>query len=93
MFYVYILRTNKNTLYIGQTNNLDKRLREHNSHTVRSAKYTRAFESCELVYQEEFPIRQDAMKREWELKQLTRAEKEALIKGGEKLLDKVHGRL
>lgn len=79
MFTVYILRTNKNTLYIGQTNNLEKRLKQHRNHNSKSSKYVRSFDSFELVYTEEFPTRSQAMKREWQLKQLTKPQKEALI--------------
>lgn len=79
IYTVYILRTSSNTLYIGQTNNLEKRLKEHQSKTARSAKYMRCFESFELVYKEEYQTKSDAMKREYELKQLAKAKKEALI--------------
>ena len=79
MFYVYILRTDRNTLYIGQTNNLAKRLAEHRSHRSRSAKYLRSFASFELVHQEVYATRTEALKREWQLKQLTRAQKVAII--------------
>ena len=79
MFYIYILRTSANTLYIGQTNNVEKRLREHSSKSRKSAKYTRYFNSFELVYKEAYATRQEAMKREWQLKQWSRAKKEALI--------------
>ena len=82
MYYVYILRTSANTLYIGQTNNLEKRLLEHKNKTSKSAKYIRYFSSFSLVYKEEFPTRKEAMKREWQLKQWTRVKKEALIKDG-----------
>ena len=86
MFYVYILRTSSNTLYIGQTSNLEKRLKEHRSKKSKSAKYTRYFYSFELVYQELLSTRSEAMKREWQLKQWSRVKKEALIKGKLKLL-------
>ncbi len=78
-FHVYILRTSANTLYIGQTNNLEKRLKEHQSKSYRSAKYTRSFSEVSLVYSEEYPTRTEALKREYQLKQLTKAQKEALI--------------
>ena len=78
-YFVYILRTSSNTLYIGQTNNLSKRIKEHQEKSSKSAKYTKYFTSCELVYSEIFETRSDAMKREWELKQWARAKKEALI--------------
>jgi len=77
-FIVYILRTSANTLYIGQTNNLEKRLKEHKEHK-RGAKYMRAFDSFELVYTEEFGKRSEAMKREIQLKRLTKLQKESLL--------------
>lgn len=81
MFYVYILRTSSNTLYIGQTNNLEKRILEHQTKSPKSAKYTRYFSSLELVYIENFATRSEAMKREYQLKQWTRAKKNVLING------------
>lgn len=81
MFFVYILRTSSNTLYVGQTNNLEKRLKEHRNKKSRSAKYTRSFTSFDLVYSEDFPTRSEAMKREYELKQWPKKKKEALVVG------------
>jgi predicted GIY-YIG superfamily endonuclease len=78
---VYILRTSANTLYVGQTNNLEKRIKEHQAKTVKSSKYIRSFPSFELVYSETFPTRSEAMKREWQLKTWTKVKKEALVKG------------
>lgn len=78
-YFVYILRTSSNTLYVGQTNNLVKRLKEHNSHGPRSAKYMRYFGSFELVYSETYQTRSEAMKREIELKKWPKAKKEALF--------------
>ena len=79
-FYVYILRTSSNTLYIGQTNNLEKRLKEHQSKSGKSAKYVRYFDSVKLVYSETYKTRKEAMQREIQLKKWTRSEKEELIK-------------
>ena len=79
MFTVYILRTSSNTLYIGQTNNLEERLRQHETKTSKSAKYLRYFSSFSLVYKEEFPARDEAMRRELQLKKWPRAKKEVLI--------------
>jgi putative endonuclease len=78
-YFVYILRTSKNTLYTGQTNNLEKRLKEHKSHTKRSAKYMKYFADFKLVYNEEFETRSEAMKREAELKKLSKKKKVELI--------------
>ena len=80
-FIVYILHTSANTLYIGQTNNLEKRLEEHRLHGPRSAKYMRYFSSFTLVHVEEFSSRNEAMKREVQLKKLPKVKKELLIRG------------
>ncbi len=80
MYKVYILRTSKNTLYTGISNNLEKRLEEHKSKSKRSAKYMRSFDSFELVYTEKFRTRSSALKREAKIKKLTKEEKEALIR-------------
>lgn len=80
MYKVYILRTSKNTLYTGITNNLDKRLEEHRSKNKRSAKYMRSFDNFELVHTEEFETKSEALKREAEIKSLTKIQKEILIK-------------
>lgn len=76
---VYMLRTSGNTLYVGQTNDLRKRLAEHANKKSRAAKYLVAFTSFELVYTEQFTTRSEALRREYELKKLTRKEKEALL--------------
>ena len=77
---VYILRTSANTLYTGQTNNLEKRLKEHKEKNIKSAKYMRSFTSFELVYSETHSTLSKALKREIEIKKLSHAQKEALIK-------------
>ncbi len=77
-YFVYILRTSSNTLYIGQTNNLEKRMKEHREHK-RGAKYMRAFSSFELVYIEAFETRSGALKREAVIKKMGHNEKERLI--------------
>jgi len=79
-YFVYILRTSSNTLYIGQTNNLEKRLKEHQTKNSKSAKYTRYFSSLELVYSETFASRKEAVHREVELKKWPRSQKDGLIK-------------
>ncbi len=79
MYFVYILRTSGNTFYIGQTNYLKKRIKDHREKSARSAKYIKYFDSFELVYTEEFETRSQAMKREAQLKKLSRSQKEALF--------------
>ncbi len=75
--YTYILRCSDNTLYTGWTNNLEKRLTAHNC--GRGAKYTKNRRPVELVYHETFSTKEEAMRREYAIKQLTRAKKELLI--------------
>jgi len=78
-FTVYIVRTSGNTLYIGQTKNLAKRLKEHASKKSAASRYLTYFTSFELVHTEQFPTRGAALRREYELKRLTRKEKEVLL--------------
>lgn len=78
--YIYILRCCDGTLYTGWTNDLEKRVKTHKA--GRGGKYTRARLPVELVYHESYETKQEAMRREWEIKQLPRAEKLALIEGG-----------
>lgn len=80
LYTVYILKTSGNTLYTGISNNLERRLNEHRNHTKKSAKYMRSFESFELVYTEKVDSKSDALKREFEIKNLTRKQKDSLIK-------------
>jgi putative endonuclease len=81
MFTVYILRTSSNTLYVGQTNDLEKRLEQHLAKSTKGAKYLRLSKSFSLVHSEIYTTRSEAMKREWQLKQLTRKQKDAVIIG------------
>ena len=88
MYYFYILRCSDNSLYCDQANNLQRRLHEHNFDKNKSAKYLRAKKPVKLVYSEEYPTLQEAMKRENQIKKWTRAKKEALIKKDFTLLKK-----
>lgn len=78
MNYTYILKCKDDSLYTGWTNDLKKRITSHNA--GKGAKYTKARRPVELVYYEVFQTREEAMKREYAIKQLSRKEKEALIK-------------
>ena len=77
MNYVYILQCADDTLYTGWTNHLEKRVKQHE--TGRGAKYTKARLPVKLVYWESYPTKTEAMRREWEIKQLTRRQKLMLI--------------
>ena len=79
MHYVYMLRCSDGTLYTGYTTDLSARLAMHNR--GRGAKYTRSRCPVTLVYKKGFRSIGKALSREYALKQLSRAEKEALISG------------
>ncbi|TQQ81040.1 GIY-YIG nuclease family protein [Halonotius terrestris] len=75
--YVYILRCADDSYYTGYTTDPQRRLAEHNA--GEGAKYTRGRTPVDLVYLEAHESQSAAMSREYELKQLRRAEKEELI--------------
>ena len=75
--YTYLLRCADGTLYCGWTNDLNKRVAAHNAGA--GAKYTKPRRPVELVYFETFATKQEAMRREAEIKSLTRQEKLSLI--------------
>ena len=77
MNYTYIVQCSDGTLYTGWTTDVERRVRTHNS--GKGAKYTRSRLPVTLVYYETYPTKQEAMRREGEIKQLTREEKERLI--------------
>lgn len=76
-FYVYILRCADDTLYTGYTDDPERRLRVHNA--GKGAKYTRSRLPVELVYRETLENKSAALRRELEIKGLTREKKLALI--------------
>jgi len=71
-YFVYILRISSNNLYTGQTDNLEKRIKEHKNKSSKSARYMRYFPSFKLVYYEKYPTRQEVMRRESQLKRWSR---------------------
>lgn len=79
MNYTYLLECADHTLYCGWTNNLEKRVKAHNSGL--GAKYTKPRRPVTLVYFEEFETKEEAMRREAAIKRLSRYEKIKLIGG------------
>lgn len=76
--FVYILRTERNTLYCGYTDDVEKRFEQHKE--GKGAKYTRANKPTEIVYTKEFETKNDALKEEYRIKhKLTRTQKLKLI--------------
>ena len=82
--YAYIVECKDGTYYTGWTNNLEKRLRDHND--GKGAKYTKARLPVSLVYYEEFQTKEEAMRREYAIKRMSRNEKYELISGCEEPL-------
>lgn len=78
-FYVYVLRCGDGSLYTGWTVDVSRRLSRHRA--GRGGRYTRSHLPLELVYQEECASRSDAMRREDEIKRMSRGMKLTLIEG------------
>jgi putative endonuclease len=80
MWFVYIVRCADDTLYTGVAKDVERRIEEHNSNNALAASYTRGRRPVALVYKEAVDTRSTALKREYEIKQLTRQEKDELLK-------------
>ena len=80
MNWVYILRCGDGSLYTGWTNDLPRRLAAHQS--GKGGKYTRSRLPVALAYREAWATPEEARKREWAIKQLSRREKLALMAAG-----------
>ena len=78
MNYTYIVKCSAGTFYTGWTNDLTRRMEAHNQ--GRGAKYTKARRPVTLIYYETFETKEEAMKREYVIKRLSRKEKEELIR-------------
>ncbi len=65
-YFTYALYSERfNRLYIGQSDDIDRRLKQHNTGRVNSTKY---YKPCRLIYSEKFESRNEAVRREKELK-------------------------
>ncbi|MCH1981623.1 GIY-YIG nuclease family protein [Ruminococcus sp. OA3] len=73
MNYTYIVKCKDGSLYTGWTNNLDKRISAHNA--GQGARYTKSRRPVTLVHYESFETKEEAMRREYAIKQMTRAQK------------------
>jgi putative endonuclease len=81
MHFTYILECADETLYVGCTNNLEKRLVEHNN-SKKGAHYTKIRRPVILKYKDEFKTLGEARKREAEIKKWSRAKKYHLVNNG-----------
>ena len=79
--YVYILRCGDGSFYTGWTNDLEKRTAAHND--GRGARYTQSRRPVKLIYSEKVSSKNEALRREREIKKMTRAAKQNLLEGTE----------
>ena len=77
-FVVYMVMCADDSLYIGSTNNINKRLHQHN-HLKSGARYTKQRRPVRLVYTETYPTFKEARQREYVMKNLTRKVKLDLV--------------
>ena len=85
-FFVYILECHDGTYYTGYTNDLEKRIAEHNN-SKRGAKYLRGKVPVKLAYAKEYRYYKNAVRAEIDIKKRTRMEKEAMIKACRENID------
>ncbi len=78
-FWVYILKCNDGAYYTGHTDNLEKRIGEHQSGACGG--YTSTRLPVELVFSQDFPTREEALTSEQQIKGWSRKKKEALMRG------------
>ena len=81
MHYIYLVRCSDDSLYCGWTTDLKRRIDAHNGHIPGGAKYTRGRRPVILVYAESFHQKQEAQRREYAIKRMTKTKKLRLIKG------------
>ena len=92
MYYTYMLRCSDNSIYTGMTNNLENRLNEHLSKGKNGAKYTKSHNVVKLEAAWKSKEKSLACKLEYQIKALTKKQKETLI-NGEKLSKYFSGKL
>ncbi|MFQ3845048.1 GIY-YIG nuclease family protein [Staphylococcus pseudoxylosus] len=78
--YIYIVKCKDGSLYTGYAKDVTQRIAKHNN--GQGAKYTKIRRPVQLVYQEMFDTKSEALKREYEIKTYTRQQKLELISEG-----------
>lgn len=76
-YYVYILLCKDGSFYTGSTNDVQKRFKDHIE--GRGARYTKSHKPVNIIYQEVFSSKSEALKREAEIKRMAKKEKNYLI--------------
>ena len=78
MWFVYLLLCDQETFYVGITDNIERRLKQHRN---KESFYTKKFSELELVYCERYKTKNETAKRERQIKGWTRRKKQMLIEG------------
>lgn len=81
-WFIYMVECADGSLYTGVATDVERRVKEHNGKSSKAARYTRSRQPVSLIYQEAAENRSLACQREWQVKQLTRSQKLALIRSG-----------
>ena len=92
MYYTYMIRCSDNSIYTGMTNNLEKRINEHLLKSKNGAKYTKSHNAVKLEIAWKSKDKSLACKLEYQLKTLTKKQKEDIIKG-EKISQYLSGKI
>ena len=92
MYYTYMIRCADNSIYTGMTNNLEKRINEHREKDKNCAKYTKTHNAVKLESAWRSKDKSLACKLEYQIKQLTKKQKEDLI-NGEKISKYLKGKI
>lgn len=92
MYYTYMVRCADNSIYTGMTNNLEKRINEHINKSKNGAKYTKSHNAIKLETAWKSKEKSLACKLEYQIKTLTKQQKENLIKG-EKISKYLRGKV
>ena len=79
MWWVYVIEATSGAYYTGVTTDINTRFRQHNSELKGGAKFFRGNPPCLLLYMRKFKTRSEAQKYEYEIKQLSREQKENII--------------
>ena len=77
-YYFYVLECSDGSYYAGYTNDVTRRVKMHNQ--GKGAKYTRGRTPVSIVYKKDFSTKSEALKAEYQFKQLDRKEKEQVVK-------------
>ena len=92
MYYTYMIRCADNSIYTGMTNNLEKRINEHINKSKKGAKYTKLHNAIKLETAWKSKEKSLACKLEYQIKQLSKQQKEELI-NGEKISSYLKGKV